>query len=149
MILNKEQEDLPMNIKEILVLINKEKRNRERRKIAQMIAVGSAIVAGVATGMIIAPKFKKHTKGDLKKKAVSTIENINDTVQKNAETVRDSAIDDVQKAFNRLEKGHEKMEGVKKEIKDGYHEIVKDVNDTAEDISDEFNSSRRKRNGKK
>ncbi|MCM2534137.1 YtxH domain-containing protein [Neobacillus pocheonensis] len=84
MTLKNEQDDLSKETGEI-----------EKVKVAQvLLVVGMGIVAiataGVTTGVLIAQKSGKETRKDLKKKAVNTVETIKDTIQKNAETVKDA-----------------------------------------------------------
>lgn len=81
-----------MILGDLLDLINKEKREKERIKTAQRFAVGIGIVAaaGVATGIVFAPKSGKETREDLKKKALDTVETIKKTSQKKGELVKAS-----------------------------------------------------------
>ena len=74
---------------DLLDLINKEKREKERIKTAQRFAVGIGIVAaaGVATGIVFAPKSGKKTLEDLKKKAVDTM---NKSAKMKAKILKDS-----------------------------------------------------------
>ena len=85
-----------MILKDILNLVNKDKRKRERMKVAQKIAIDAtelsvAAAAGPATGILFAPKSGKETREDLKTKAVDAVETIKDTVEKSIETMKDSA----------------------------------------------------------
>ena len=130
-----------MILRDLLDLVSKEKRKKERVKAAQKVTVGMGIIAavGVATGILFAPKSGKETREDLKKKAVNTVVTIKDTVQKKSEAVKDSAADAAQKASNAIKDVHGKTERVKKDIKDGYHEITQDIHETAENISNEPN----------
>lgn len=139
-----------MILGDLLDLVNKEKRKKERVKAAQNFAVGmgTAAVVGVATGMLFAPKSGKEIRGDMKKKAVNTVETIKDTVQKKGEEVKDSAAhtlnygtDAVKEVGNVIKNMQGKTEGVKKDIKEGYHEITKDIHETVENISNELNKS--------
>jgi gas vesicle protein len=117
-----------MILRNLLDLVSKEKRKKERVKAVQKFAVGIGAVAavGVATGILFAPKSGKETREDLKKKAVYTVETIKDTVRKKAETVKDSAAHAAQEVRNVMKVVHGKTEGVKKDIKDGFHEITKE-----------------------
>jgi gas vesicle protein len=128
-----------MILKELLDLVSKEKRKKERAKSTKrfVLGVGISTAAGVATGMLFAPKSGKETREDLKKKA----EHIKDTAVKNAETIKDSAVQIEQEINSVIKDAHLKTEGVKKDIKDGYDEITHDVNKTAENISKEFSNS--------
>jgi gas vesicle protein len=82
-------------------------------------------------------KSGKEKREDLTKKAVNAVnivETIKDTVQKNAETVKDTAAYATQEVFNVIKDVHEKTESVKKDIQDD-HEIAQDIHKTAENIS--------------
>jgi len=132
---------------ELLDSLNKEKRIKakqiERVKATQKFAVGMglAATAGMATGLLLAPKSGKQTREDLKENAVNTVDTIKDTVQKKAEMVKDSAAQAEQEAANIIKDIYGKTEGVKKDLKDGYHEINQDIHKTAESISKELNLS--------
>jgi gas vesicle protein len=132
-----------MILRDLLDMVSKEKRKKERVKAAQKFAVGMGVVAavGVATGILFAPKSGKETREDLKKKSLNIVETIKGTVQKKAETVKDSAAHAAQEVCNVIKDVHGKTEGIKKEIKDGYHEITQDIHKTAENISNELNKS--------
>lgn len=145
-----------MNIKNLIALVSKEKRNKERVKAMQKIALGLGVAAtaGVTAGIIISPKLSKAKSEDFKKKALDAVETINDTVEKKAEKVKNFTNHAAQKTSNVIEDGYEKSESVKKDIKNGYDEISKDINKVTENISDEFkpskwNINRSKTNGKK
>jgi len=131
-----------MILTDLLALVNKDKKKREKVKAAQKFAVGMGVVAavgaaGVATGILCAPKSGKETREDLKKKAISTVE----TIQKKVETMKDSAAHAAQEVSNVIKDVHGKTEDVKNDIKDGYHEIEQDIHKTAENISNELNKS--------
>ena len=132
-----------MSLRDLLDLVSKEKRKRERAKATQRFAVGMGVVAaaGVATGILLAPKSGKEIREDLKKKAVETVETVEDTVRKQVETLKDSAAHTVKEVRNTLKDIHGKTEGVKKDIKDGYYEMKQDIYKTAENISSELNKS--------
>jgi gas vesicle protein len=113
-----------MILKDLLELINKEKRRKERVKAARKFAIGMGVVAtvGVATGIVFAPKSGKETREDLKNIAVTTVETVKERVQKKAETVKHSAANAAQEVLNVVKDIHEKAEGVKKHNKDGHNE---------------------------
>ena len=83
-----------MSMRNLLDLVSKEKIKQEREKAAKKFAVGMGVVAvaGVATGVLIAPKSGKEIRENMKIKAVNTVEAIKDTVQKKVETAKDSAV---------------------------------------------------------
>lgn len=130
-----------MLIKDILDMVNKEKRKRDRADAIQKLAVGMGVVVAVsvASGILLAPKSGKETREDLKKKAIDAVEIIRDTIRTKAETVKDSAVHAVQEAGSVIKNVHGKTEGVKKDMKDGCHEIAQDIGKTMENISDELN----------
>jgi gas vesicle protein len=113
-----------MILRDLLELINKEKRRKEKVKAARKFAIGMGVVAavGVASGIVFAPKSGKETREDLKNIAVTTAETIKERVQKKAETVKDSAAHAAHEVVNVMKDIHEKTEGVKKNNKDGHHE---------------------------
>lgn len=129
-----------MIIKELIGNIGKEKKRKERVKAAQKLAVvmGAAAAVGMATGLLLAPKSGKETREEFKKKAVNTIEDIKDTVQKKAEAVKDSTTHAAKDVRNFIKDVHGKKEGVEKDIKNGLHELKQDINETAEDIANEI-----------
>jgi gas vesicle protein len=143
MISKQNKEVFIMILRDVLDLVNKEKRKKERVKAVQKFALGMGVVAavGVATGILLAPKSGKETREDLKNKAVNTAETIKDTVRKKAEAVKDSAAHAAQEVRNVMKVVHEKTEGVKKDIENGFHEITEDIHKTAENISNELNKS--------
>jgi len=131
-----------MILKEFIYLVNKEKRRKDKAKVAQYLAVGIGAVAtaGLATGILLAPKSGKETRENIKKKAVSTVETIKDTVNKNVDKIKDT-VENTEKELNDVVNDiSEKKEDVKKDIKGGYNEITKDINKTAKNIS-EFEKS--------
>jgi len=130
-----------MIIRDLLDLVRKEKRKRQRVKAAQKFAVGMGVVAaaGVATGILFAPKSGKEAREDLKEEVVNSVETIKDSFQKKVETVKDSAAHAAQEVRNVIKDVHGKKESVKKDIKDGCHEITQDIDKTAENISNELN----------
>ncbi len=132
-----------MSIRNLLDMVSKEQRKKEKEKAAQKFAVGMSVVAvaGVATGMLIAPKSGKETRENMKIKAVNAVETIKDTVHKKVETAKDSAAYAEQEIANIIKDIHGKTEDVKKDIKDGCHEITQDIHKTAENISNELNKS--------
>jgi len=131
-----------MILNDLIDLVSKEKRKKERVKVAQKLAVGMGVVAAVSvtTGILFAPKSGKETRECLKKKAVNTVETIKDTIQKKAETVKDSAAHAAKEAYNVIKDVQGKKEIVKKDIKDDYHEMTQDIHKTAEIIPNEFNN---------
>ncbi len=87
-----------MIIGDLLDLVNKKKREKARvRATLKFVAgMGIAAAAGLARGILFAPKSGKETREELKKKALSTVATIKDTVKKNMETVKDSVTKNVE-----------------------------------------------------
>ncbi len=113
-----------MILRDLLAVLSTEKRKKERVKAAQKyaIGIGVAAAAGVAAGILFAPKPGKETREDLMRKSVSTVEAIKATVQKKAETVKDSAAHAAQEICNIVQDVHGNMEGVKRNMNDYCHE---------------------------
>ena len=72
-----------MILRDLLDVINTERRRKERIKAVQNIAVGIGIVTavGVVTGVLSAPKSGRETRQEMKLKAVNTIETIKDVIK--------------------------------------------------------------------
>jgi len=130
-----------MIIKKSIELADKEKKKEERVKVMQELAIGmnAAAVAGVATGILLAPKSGKEIRQNLKIKAEETLGKIKGTVREKAEAVKDSAIHAEQEVGNVIKNVHEKTEGIKKDMKDGCYEIKQDIHQADENISKEDN----------
>jgi len=107
-----------MIFKDIQDWVSKDKRKKERAKAVHKIVVGTSIVAsvalaGVATGILIAPKSGKTIREDIKKKALKTVETIKDTVCKTAETVKNTVDHAAQETENVIKEVHEEAEDIK------------------------------------
>jgi gas vesicle protein len=105
-----------MIIRDIVDMVNNEKRKRERARTAKCVAgctIGMVAVAatGVAVGMLFAPKAGKETREDLKKKATDTIETIKDKAQKVEEAMKDTENHAAKDAGNDVKDVHEKTKG--------------------------------------
>ncbi|MHB9151821.1 MAG: YtxH domain-containing protein [Spirochaetales bacterium] len=79
-----------MFLDNLLDLVNKKKREEERRKTALKFALGMGIAAtlGLAKGILYAPKAGRETRDELKKKAADTVEIIRAKVKDKAETLK-------------------------------------------------------------
>ena len=121
-----------MNTKDFFELFGKQARTKEMQRFA--IGVGIAAIAGIITGVLIAPKSRKK----IKDKAISTVEDIGDFVQKKSKTIKDTADDTVQKVSDAIQDMDEKTTGVAKEMKNGYKKIKKDVDQTKQAISQQL-----------
>jgi gas vesicle protein len=110
-----------MIIRDIVDLVNKEKRKTERERTLKCVAgcaVGMVAVAaaGVAVGMLFAPKSGKKMREDIKKKAADTVEAIRDKVHEKEEMVMDSVANAAKDVSNDVKDAHEKAKGVKKDM---------------------------------
>jgi gas vesicle protein len=104
-----------MIIRDLLDLVNKEKRRKERASIVKyIVGMVVATTAGIAVGILVAPMSGKETRDALKEKAVDTVEAIKDAVQKKEETAKDPAANAAHQADKDSEDGHEKKENEKK-----------------------------------
>jgi gas vesicle protein len=111
---------------DLLDLVNKEKRKRERVNTARKVAVGIGVVAAVsaAAGILLAPKSGRETREDIGKNAVNAVATIKDTVRKKVETVKGSVAQATQKVCKELNEGHEKQE-MAQDISSELHNPVK------------------------
>jgi len=130
-----------MIIRDLLDLVSREKRRKERVKMAQKLAFGAGVVtiAGIATGALFATEQGKVVREDMKEKAANAIETIKEKVQESAETMKNSAAKtkkDVSKAIHNIQG---KTKEVKKDVKSGYRSIKKDISKTTEKILDDSN----------
>ena len=126
-----------MIINELLDLVNKDKRRKEREKTAMKVAIGVGVAAtiGVATGILISPKSGKETREELKLKVVNAVE----AIQKNAETVKKSVGHAVENATNAIKDVQGKVETIKNDFNDGRNEVTQEIQKTAVKISNEIN----------
>jgi len=126
--------------KDLLNLVTKKSREKNRVKVAKSFALGMGIAAtvGATLGILFAPKLRNQTPEGLRRKAVDTVEDIKDTVQKKAETVKKSVSHVAEEVYHVIKDNQRKTEAVKKDIKDGSHEISKDLQEAAENISNEL-----------
>lgn len=107
-----------MILRDLLDVLSKERRRKEKIKAVQNIAVGIGIVTamGVATGVLFAPKSGRETRENMKIKAANTVETIKDTIQKKAEIMKESADHAAQGISNVIKDIHVKAEGLKEDI---------------------------------
>lgn len=98
-----------MIIRDLLDLVNKEKRRKERASTLKcIVGMVVAVTAGVAVGILVAPMSGKETRDVLKEKAENTIGAIKDAVHKKEETVVEPATPTAQQADNDVKDGHAK-----------------------------------------
>ena len=110
-----------MILNDLIDLMTKDKRKRERAEAAQRFAVGMGVVAtvGVAAGILLAPKSGKETREYMKEKVKIAVDSIRDTVHKRVELLKDSAARAVEDISNEIKVAYRKTEAVKKDVKDG------------------------------
>jgi gas vesicle protein len=105
-----------MIFKDLMDLVNKEKRQKEREKVAKY-AIGMAAVAaaGVVVGLMVAPKSGKETRESLKKKAAEAEEIIKANLKKKDDVKKDATSKAAEDADNMEKDTHKETKGVKKE----------------------------------
>lgn len=125
-----------MFIRDLLESLGAEKRKQARMKQTQRFAagVGIAAIAGITTGILIAPKSGKETMDNMKDKANDTVEAIKNFVQQKSDTLKDAATDTAQKVSDAIEDADKKSAGVGKEVKNGYKRFKNDVHKTKQGI---------------
>jgi gas vesicle protein len=107
-----------MSIKDLIDLVNKEKRQKERAKAAKRAMVMVAVAAaGVAIGVIFAPKSGNETQERIMKKAADTEEIIKDRIQKKQQAVKASKARVAKDDGNDIKDVHEKTKVEEKELK--------------------------------
>lgn len=81
-----------MILKDMLDLVNKEKKKEEKARANRQCAAGIVIAAvtGMAIGVLFAPASGKETRENLKKKTVNTVGAVRDKALEAAEAVKDS-----------------------------------------------------------
>jgi len=74
----------------MLDMVNRKKRDEDRRKASINFALGMGIAAtiGLLKGILYAPKSGKETRDELKKKAEDALETIREKVKHKAEIVK-------------------------------------------------------------
>ncbi|HWR12514.1 MAG TPA: YtxH domain-containing protein [Rectinemataceae bacterium] len=81
-----------MFLNNMLDMVNRKKRDEDRRKASINFALGMGIAAtiGLVKGILYAPKSGKETRDELKKKAEEALETIRGKVRHKAEIVRET-----------------------------------------------------------
>jgi gas vesicle protein len=134
-----------MDIQDLLDLVNKQKRSRERASTVQKIAIGLGIVAalGVTAGIYIAVKLRKEPNNNMENKALSTVEDIKDNVQHTAKAVSRAAGHAAKEASGVIKDIQGKTEDLQEEVSDGLHEIKKDTDKAISNIANVLNPSKK------
>lgn len=128
-----------MVFKDLLGMTAQDRKKKERAKAAGQIALGVGIAviaaaAGVATGILIAPKSGKETREDMKNRASS----FNDAIQRKAEAIKESAAHSAQAAGNAVKDVHAGAEIVRNGVKGGLHDVKQDIHHAAATISEDL-----------
>lgn len=126
-----------MNSKNMLDLFSKNKKKHSRAgEIGRFAAgVGIAAIAGIITGILIACKSGKETQADIKNKAISTAETVENFVQEKSNKIKTAVADTARKVSDTIENADDKATIIAKEIEDGYEKIKEDVDKIKKDIS--------------
>nr|WP_319489252.1 hypothetical protein [uncultured Caproiciproducens sp.] len=129
-----------MKLRDLLDLMGRGEKKKERVETAQELAIGMGIVAtaSAALGIMCTSTHGKETGKVMKRKAINTVEAVKDTAQEIAGTVKDSSTHAQQKACHVIKDIHGKTEDVRTDIQDGFHEIAHDVQKTAKIVSNDF-----------
>ncbi len=132
-----------MIIREMFEMIGKEKRRKQRIQNAKTLAIGisAAAAAGLAAGILFAPKSGKETRNDIKEKTKEVVENTKEAVTKNAKAMKESAAEAVQGISNVLKDAHEKKTAVDEDLKEGGREAAKVIHETSEKIAEDLKHS--------
>ncbi len=107
-----------MVFKDMLDLVNKEKRKKERSLASRQCAIGICIAgsAGFLMGILCAPRSGKETRAALMKKAAETVDTVKDKAHETMETVQD-------KAHEAIEAVHDKAHDTIEAVHDKAHEM--------------------------
>ena len=129
-----------MIIREMFEMIGKEKRRKQRIQNAKTLAIGisAAAAAGLAAGILFAPKSGKETRKDIKEKAKEVVDNTKDAAVKNARALKESAAEAVQGISDVLKDAHEKKVAVDEALKEGSRDVSKVIHETSEKIAEDL-----------
>jgi len=129
---------LHMIIKELVDMVGKDRKKKERVRNTKKLAagIGIAAAAGVAAGILLAPQSGKETRDDIKNKAEDIADSTKETVHKKVETVKKSASHVAQEISDVIKDAHVKKDAVKKDVKKKVEKIhdavVADIDKTSE-----------------
>ena len=129
-----------MMLKDLLVYMDNEKRKKANAGPKAVLILSIVALAGIALGIVIAPKMKKETLKIWKIKAVNTMENIKDKAKYDTVKAKESLENAMQEVSDIVKDAQDKTNHVGKDIKGGYNEIKKEVLKTADDITDELHN---------
>lgn len=132
-----------MIIKEFFDMVGKEKRRKQRAQNAKRLAIGigAAATAGLAAGLLLAPKSGKETRKDLKEKAEEVVENTKEAVVKKTKSLKESASEAAHGISDVLKEAHEKKESVGEDLKEGRQDVAKAIHRTSDKIAEDLTHS--------
>jgi len=132
-----------MMIKEMFDMIGKEKRRKQRVQNAKRLAIGigAAATAGLAAGILFAPKSGKETRKDIMDKTKEVAENTKEAIGKNARALKESAAEAVQGISDVLKDAHEKKTAVGEDLKEGSRDAAKVIHETSDKIAEDLKHS--------
>lgn len=132
-----------MNVKEILDSFGKNKREQARAEEMQRFAVGVGIaaIAGITTGLLVAPKSGKEMLAEMKSKAIGAMHTISNFIQAQSDALKDAAADTAETVSDAIEDVEGKTAGVVTEMKSGYRKIKNDVDKSNRNISKKLHES--------
>lgn len=122
----------------ILMVKKKSKKERVRSVCKFALIIGVVTIVGIGTGIILAPESGKELRKKIKKSTVDTIQTIKNTVQKSAESTKDSIDFVAQDISDVIEGVYLKAENINQDLKDSGHHITHDMHKTARKISKEI-----------
>lgn len=130
-----------MSIKDLTDMIGKGSRKKQRAKDAKIMAagIGAAAVAGVAAGILLAPKAGKETREDIKNKAAEVVDTTKEVVQDKAEHVKEAAVHVAEEIGDVIKEAKNKRSAkaaFKKEVNEEVAEVEKKIEDAAKVIID-------------
>lgn len=110
-------------------------KNHDSRMRAQGALVGA--VAGVAAGLLLAPKSGKNLRKDIVNSVDNTINQVKDTTNDFVESAKESYVDFKDRAYTELQPIEVGFEEGKKVVKDTYEKTKANLKDNAKDVKEE------------
>ena len=129
-----------MELGNLVDLMGRKKRKKERVESAQEFAIGMGIVAtaSAALGIMCVSTHGKENKKCMRRKAINIVEAVKDAGQEITETVKKFSTHAQQNACHVIKDIFRKTEYIKADIQDGSHKIAQDVKRTAKIVSDDL-----------
>ena len=110
-------------------------KNRDHRMRAQGAFVGA--VAGIAAGLLLAPKSGKNLREDIKNSVDNTINQVKDTTNEFVENAKDSYAGFKDRAYTELQPIEEGFEEGKNVVKKTIEKTKENLKENAKDVKDE------------